>query len=68
VEKGLVVKLSGWLILGNRRILKGRKKSGLAAVTLNLHFQPRLPGSVVGEWSMPEGFRSDKITEAIVLK
>jgi len=31
------------------------KKSGLAAVTLNLRFQPRLPGSVVGRASMRVG-------------
>ena len=30
----------------------GKKNAGLAMVTLNLHSQPRLPGSVVGEWSM----------------
>jgi len=30
----------------------GQKNAGLAMVTLNLHSQPRLPGSVVGEWSM----------------
>jgi len=39
-----------------------RKKSGLVAVTLNLRFQPRLPGSVVGEASMRPGWRTDKIT------
>jgi hypothetical protein len=38
------------------------KKSGLAAVTLNLRFQPRLPGSVVGEASMRRDRESDKIT------
>jgi hypothetical protein len=30
----------------------GQKNAGLAMVTLNLHSQPRLPGSVVGERSM----------------
>jgi hypothetical protein len=38
------------------------KKSGLAAVTLNLRFQPRLPGSVVGEAIMRVGRQADKIT------
>jgi hypothetical protein len=34
-------------------VLEGwEKNAGLAMVTLNLHSQPRLPGSVVGEWSM----------------
>ena len=37
-------------------------------VTLNLHVQPRLPGSVVGEISMLHPLKSDKITEASVLK
>ena len=37
-------------------------------VTLNLHVQPRLPGSVVGETSMLHPLKSDKITEASVLK
>ena len=44
------------------------KKSGLSMVTLNLHVQPRLPGSVVGEMSMLHPLKSDKITEASVLK
>ena len=45
-----------------------QKKSGLSMVTLNLHVQPRLPGSVVGETSMRYPLKSDKITEASVLK
>jgi len=32
-------------------------------VTLNLHSQPRLPGSVVGEGSMSEGKKRDKMTK-----
>ncbi len=48
--------------------LTGHKKSGLAAVTLNLHSQPRLPGSVVGERSMQERLKANKITEGIVPK
>ena len=32
-------------------------------VTLNLHSQPRLPGSVVGERSMRERKKRDKITK-----
>ena len=34
------------------------KNSGLAMVTLNLRFQPRLPGSVVGEASMRQSLRN----------
>jgi len=37
-------------------------------VTLNLRFQPRLPGSVVGEASMRLDQKSDKITQVIVPK
>jgi hypothetical protein len=36
-------------------------------VTLNLRSQPRLPGSVVGEASMPGKIKSGKITKVIVL-
>jgi len=36
-------------------------------VTLNLRSQPRLPGSVVGEASMPLREKADKITKVIVL-
>ena len=39
-----------------------QKNAGLATVTLNLRPQPRLPGSVVGDASMPSGFTSGKIT------
>jgi len=39
------------------------KNAGLAMVTLNLHSQPRLPGSVVGEASMDWPHGADKITE-----
>jgi hypothetical protein len=38
------------------------KNAGLATVTLNLRFQPRLPGSVVGDASMARGFDTGKIT------
>jgi hypothetical protein len=40
----------------------GQKNAGLATVTLNLRFQPRLPGSVVGDASMALGFMPGKIT------
>ena len=33
-------------------VQREQKNAGLAVVTLNLHSQPRLPGSVVGERSM----------------
>jgi hypothetical protein len=44
------------------------KNSGLIVVTLNLHSQPRLPGSVVGEVSMGQGRKANKITPVIVPK
>jgi hypothetical protein len=46
----------------------GQKNAGLAMVTLNLHSQPRLPGSVVGETSMRRELKRDKITRGTVLK
>jgi hypothetical protein len=46
---------------------KADKKSGLKAVTLNRHSQPRLPGSVVGKRSMVQGADGHKITKGIVL-
>ena len=39
-----------------------QKNAGLVTVTLNLRPQPRLPGSVVGDASMPSGFTTGKIT------
>ena len=49
--------------------LEGRaKNAGLAMVTLNLHSQPRLPGSVVGEASMRASRKTDKITQVTGLK
>jgi hypothetical protein len=44
------------------------KNAGLNVVTLNLHSQPRLPGSVVGEVSMRQEQKVDKITPGIGLK
>ena len=41
----------------------GTKKSGPEAATLNLHSQPRLPGSVVGDASMGYVHGDNKITE-----
>jgi hypothetical protein len=56
--------------MGNagNKISKLGKDSGLATVTLNLRFQPRLPGSVVGEPSMEQGVKVNKITEGSVLR
>ena len=49
-------------------VAAGQKNSGLATVTLNLRFQPRLPGSVVGRASMRGGRKGNKITKGNVLK
>ena len=43
------------------------KKCGVESGDPNLRFQPRLPGSVVGESSMRQAREADKITEGIVL-
>ena len=43
------------------------KKCGAESGDPNLRFQPRLPGSVVGEASMGEERKGDKITEVTVL-
>jgi hypothetical protein len=44
------------------------KKIGAESSDPNRHSQPRLPGSVVGEASMPRTRSSDKITEVSVPK
>ena len=44
----------------------GNKKIGAESGDPNLHFQPRLPGSVVGEASMRQVENSDKITRVTV--
>jgi hypothetical protein len=44
------------------------KKIGAGNGDPNLRFQPRLPGSVVGEWSMQQGPKINKITEGSVQK
>jgi hypothetical protein len=44
------------------------KKIGADRGDPNRHAQPRLPGSVVGEASMPRSRLSYKITEVIALK
>jgi hypothetical protein len=44
------------------------KKCGVGNGDPNLRSQPRLPGSVVGEASMRQGWKTDKITGVIVLK
>jgi len=43
------------------------KKCGAEIGDPNLRFQPRLPGSVVGEASMRQVAGADKITRVIVL-
>ena len=43
-----------------------RKKIGADSGDPNLHSQPRLPGSVVGERSMRYIYSSDKITGGTV--
>ena len=47
--------------LGESGSRKG-KKIGAETGDPNLRFQPRLPGSVVGDASMPSGFTTGKIT------
>jgi len=42
------------------------KKCGVEIGDPNLRFQPRLPGSVVGEASMRQVGKADKITEVTV--
>jgi hypothetical protein len=44
-----------------------QKKCGAEIGDPNLRFQPRLPGSVVGEASMGQLGKGDKITEVTVL-
>jgi len=44
------------------------KKIGAESSDPNRRFQPRLPGSVVGDASMRPGCPSDKITEVSVPK
>jgi hypothetical protein len=44
------------------------KKIGAENGDPNLRFQPRLPGSVVGEASMGQVEKSDKITRVTVLE
>ena len=46
----------------------GDKKIGAESSDPNRHSQPRLPGSVVGEASMPLGCLPHKITEVTVPK
>jgi hypothetical protein len=45
-----------------------QQKSGPVMATLNLHYRPRLPGSVVGESSIGEGPKCGKITDGVVRK
>ena len=45
----------------------GAKKCGVEIGDPNLRFQPRLPGSVVGEASMRQLACADKITRVTVL-
>jgi hypothetical protein len=46
----------------------GAKKCGVEIGDPNLRFQPRLPGSVVGEASMRRLPKADKITRVTVLR
>ena len=48
------------------RVSQGAKKCGAEIGDPNLRFQPRLPGSVVGEASMRQEGNADKITEVTV--
>jgi hypothetical protein len=43
------------------------KKIGAEGGDPNLHFQPRLPGSVVGDASMGQGIGERKITLVTIL-
>jgi hypothetical protein len=65
----------GWILWGQvsgfqsvemLRALK-TKKCGIEIGDPNLRFQSRLPGSVVGEASMAQVEKVDKITEVTVL-
>ena len=49
------------------RRFAGAKKCGAEIGDPNLRFQPRLPGSVVGEESMGQVGKGDKITGVTVL-
>jgi len=49
-----------------REVTKKTKKIGADSGDPNLHSQPRLPGSVVGEVSMGYVQEADKITKVIV--
>ena len=50
--------------LARKVMLEGKaKKIGAGIGDPNLRFQPRLPGSVVGEASMEQLGKADKITE-----
>jgi hypothetical protein len=56
------VRYTGWFRVGTS------KKIGVEGGDPNLRFQPRLPGSVVGEASMPSVRKSDKITRVTGLR
>jgi hypothetical protein len=57
-ELGLVARRGG----------RRQKKIGAGSSDLSRRFQPRLPGSVVGEASIGRDQNSGKITEVILLK
>jgi hypothetical protein len=60
----------GWRVPGSDQGESGvkGKKIGADSGDPNLHSQPRLPGSVVGEASMRQVGKAGKITEVTVLK
>ena len=73
----LILKDSGqqkMIVMESRRnllliqVLAGAKKCGASSGDPKSPPQPRLPGSVVGEVSMPGAGNGDKITRGIVLK
>ena len=63
--------MARWRLLGGDQGESGSgdgdKKIGAENGDPNLRFQPRLPGSVVGEASMGQVENSGKITRVIVL-
>jgi len=56
-----------WLESGGNGQIRGKnKKIGAGTGDPNLRFQPRLPGSVVGEASMEQMGNGDKITKVTI--
>ena len=63
IDAGKRLWVSDWPESGGKRT----KKCGADHGDPNLRFQPRLPGSVVGEASMEQVGKGGKITEVTVL-